>query len=195
MSQDTREKILDAGAELIHKKGYNHTGIQQILNAAGVPKGSFYFYFKSKEDFGLQLIDHFAHIFQQMAGPLLQDQSLSPLQKIEAFFELYSDFFSRNGYERGCPIGNLAQELGDLSEPLREKLEGATQALIGVFITLLRSAKEQGELSRDLNIEDTAQFIVSSWHGALVHMKVLKNGRPLLNHRNVVLRDVLGVQG
>ena len=59
MRQNTRQKILEVGAEIIHLKGYNHTGLQEILQAAGVPKGSFYNYFKNKEDFGLQVIDFF----------------------------------------------------------------------------------------------------------------------------------------
>jgi TetR/AcrR family transcriptional repressor of nem operon len=60
MKQDTKAHILDMGAQIVHQKGFNATGIQEVLNAAAVPKGSFYFYFKSKEEFGLQLIDHFS---------------------------------------------------------------------------------------------------------------------------------------
>ena len=67
MQPNTRDRIIETGAEIIHRKGFNHTGIQEILTAAGVPKGSFYNYFKSKDEFGLEVIDYFSAHFKRIA--------------------------------------------------------------------------------------------------------------------------------
>ncbi|MBW1898902.1 MAG: TetR/AcrR family transcriptional regulator, partial [Deltaproteobacteria bacterium] len=82
MKENIKQKILAAGASIIHRKGYNHTGIQEILQTVGVPKGSFYFYFKNKEDFGLQVIDYFVSFFGAQAAPVLNDNSIPPLERM-----------------------------------------------------------------------------------------------------------------
>jgi AcrR family transcriptional regulator len=97
MLPTTKDRILDAGAEIIHQKGYNHTGIQEILSAANVPKGSFYNYFRNKEDFGLQIIDRFQCHFEQMAKDILEDTSIAPLNRIDRFLGSSIDHF-QNGW-------------------------------------------------------------------------------------------------
>ena len=121
MKENTKMKILEAGAEIIHLKGYHHTGIQEILDAAGVPKGSFYNYFRNKEDFGLQVIDYFNSFFDQAAKGIFEDPSRSPIERIENIFNWFIDFFKSKDFAYGCPIGNLAQEMGDLNPVFREK--------------------------------------------------------------------------
>jgi len=93
MTIDTKNRILQIGAEIIHRKGYNHTGIQEILNAAQVPKGSFYNYFKSKEDFGLHVIDYFSDHFKQLSDSLFADSFISPLKRVKKVLEEFKDFF------------------------------------------------------------------------------------------------------
>ena len=83
----TREKIIRKGAELIHAQGFNATGLQQILQAAGIPKGSFYFYFKSKEDFGLEIINYFNSIISTTFTRYLTDKKIPPLKRLEKLFE------------------------------------------------------------------------------------------------------------
>ena len=191
MRQNTRQKILEAGAEIIHLKGYNHTGLQEILQAAGVPKGSFYNYFKNKEDFGLQVIDFFTELFASMAGEVVGEESLTPLQKIARMLDGFIDFFKSKDYAYGCPIGNLSQEMGDLSPAFRKKLRRAADEMVGIYHGLLEQARIAGEVSVDLDIKETAYFIVSSWHGALVRMKIEKGPRPLKNHKRFIFDHVL----
>jgi TetR/AcrR family transcriptional repressor of nem operon len=85
MKQDTKQKIIQAGAKIIHRKGYNHTGIQEVLKAAGVPKGSFYFYFNNKEDFGLHVIDFFNNMLLGMVEPVISDKNISPVRLLEIY--------------------------------------------------------------------------------------------------------------
>ena len=191
MKTDTKQKILETGAELIHLKGFNHTGLQEILNAAGVPKGSFYNYFNSKEDFGLQVIDHFAGYYTFITRPILEDPALSPLQKIKRLLEWFMEFFKSKDYAFGCPIGNLAQEMGDLSPAFRNKLRSALDIMVDSYSGVLAEAQEEGEISQRLDVREAAYFLVSSWHGALMHMKAIKGPEPLENHKLFIFDHVL----
>lgn len=179
MSEETKRRIIEAGAELIHQRGYNNTGLKDILKAADVPKGSFYFYFDNKEAFGIETVDHYTEIFRENHRNTLRDENKSPLERLRAFFEVSHDYFESHGFTRGCPIGNLAQEMGDLSEPFRAKLNQAMDGLTAAFMHILKKAQKAEEIPPEVNVRETAIFIVSAFHGAIVRMKVMKTGEPL----------------
>jgi TetR/AcrR family transcriptional regulator, transcriptional repressor for nem operon len=191
MKETSRDKILRTGAEIIHLKGFHHTGIQEILDTAGVPKGSFYNYFKSKEDFGLQVIDYFVNFFYRLTKKVVDDDTIAPLEKIDRILGWFLEFFEIKDYAYGCPIGNLSQEMGDLSPAFREKLRDAFNALADVYARLIADAQRAGDISGSIDVRDTANFIVSSWHGALVHMKIVKGPEPLENHRKFIFECIL----
>jgi TetR/AcrR family transcriptional repressor of nem operon len=178
-SKDTRSSILEKGARIIHKKGYNHTGIKEILDAAGVPKGSFYHFFRSKEDFGLKLLDHYSGFFAKKAEDLLNKTDTPPLQRLKSFFDDFLCFFEDNACELGCPIGNLSQEMGDLNPAFRKKLEEIFQMMISSIEKLLKVAQQRGELSQNVDTRETADFIINSWEGAILRMKVQKKSDAL----------------
>ena len=191
MADSTKSRLIEIGAEIIHLKGFNHTGIKEILEAAQVPKGSFYHYFESKEDFGLQVIDYFVDYMAQVARGVLADHSVSPLQRIRNLLTGFMELFKARGCGYGCPIGNLSQEMGDISPAFREKLKYALDSLAFTYVEPLALAQEAGEIPRDLDIRETARFIVSSWHGALIHMKAVKSPEPLENHLRFIFDHVL----
>jgi TetR/AcrR family transcriptional repressor of nem operon len=191
MKERTRERILEIGADLIHRRGFNNTGIQEVLSAADVPKGSFYFYFKNKEDFGLQVIDHFSNRFAVLAQQILEDVSLRPLERIDRILGWFMEYFKENDYSCGCPVGNLAQEMGDLSPTFRERLTGAIDSMAESYATVLEEAQRAGDISKGLDVRETAYFIIASWHGALIRMKLVKNLDPLESHRRFVFDCVL----
>lgn len=181
MRPDTREHILACGGQIIHHKGFNATGLHEILQAAGVPKGSFYFYFKSKEDFGLALIDHYHDLFKVRIGALIEDDTIPPLERLKGFFLWFYEYFAQEGFIKGCPIGNLVQELGDVNPVFREKLNASLERLIHVVATLLQTAQDQDALPARLSPDITARFIVSAWQGALLRMKAVAGPEPLDN--------------
>ena len=191
MQPNTRNRIIETGAEIIHRKGFNHTGIQEILNAASVPKGSFYNYFKSKDEFGLEIIDYFSDRFKQIAKETLEDTRISPLSRIYAFLTAFMEYFESQNYAGGCPIGNLAQEMGDLSPVFREKLGEAIDRMIDAYKHVLAAAQNDDKISKSLDIQDTAAFIVASWHGAIIQMKLSQSLAPLKNHRRFVFDHIL----
>ena len=191
MRANTRDRIIETGAGIIHRKGFNHTGIQEILNAASVPKGSFYNYFKSKEDFGLQLIDYFSEQFNRIAKKTLQDTSVSPLNRLYGFLTAFIEHFESQNYAGGCPIGNLAQEMGDLNPAFRQKLKEAIDMMAEAYTSVLAEAQEARKISKNLEVKEAAYFIVAGWHGAIIQMKLEKSIAPLKNHRKFVFEHIL----
>jgi TetR/AcrR family transcriptional repressor of nem operon len=191
MKKKTKNRLLEVGAEIIHLKGFHNTGIQEILQVAGIPKGSFYNYFSNKEDFGLQVIDYFIDFFSSISKPFLENPAISPLQKIKNILKWFMHLFKEKDFAYGCPIGNLAQEMGDLSPAFREKLKFALETMVDTYSGILAEAQLQGEISRHLDIRNAAYFLVSSWHGALIHMKAVKSLEPLENHMRFIFDFVL----
>jgi TetR/AcrR family transcriptional repressor of nem operon len=191
MALKTRDRIIETGAAIIHRKGFNHTGIQEILTAAGVPKGSFYNYFKSKNDFGLAIIDYFSDHFRHIADKTLNDTAISPLNRIYQFLSAFMDHFESQNYAGGCPIGNLAQEMGDLNSEFRAKLNESMDLMIDAVVQVLSAAQQDGKIPKNLNIKDAASFIVAGWHGAIIQMKLTQSLTPLKNHRNFIFDHVI----
>jgi TetR/AcrR family transcriptional regulator, transcriptional repressor for nem operon len=191
MKRDVRADILCAGAELIHRQGFNRTGLKEILDAAGVPKGSFYFYFKSKEDFGQALIEHFRETSGKVFRTILEDRSLSPLERLKRLYALRRERFEQSGCERGCAIGNMAQEISDLSPAMRECVSRAFAGLGSGIADLLSQARDAGEIPADVDPARTAEFILDAWEGALTRMKAEKNVEPLARFEDMVFNRLL----
>ncbi len=171
----TKERILFEGAKIVHLKGYHATGLQEILKAAGVPKGSFYFYFKSKKDFGLQLIDYYTDGIVSRGTKFFERADLSPLESLQENIRWIMHQSTKLGFKGGCPIGNLAQELGDTDEAFREKLNDAYKRLIRLHALYLEEAQKEGEISADLDVTEIAELVFSCYQGALIQMKVSRN--------------------
>ncbi len=189
--ESTKQRTLEVGAEIIHLKGFNHTGIQEVLQAAGVPKGSFYNYFKNKEDFGLQVIDYFIGFFSSLVKPIIEDPSLTPLGKIRRILDQFIEIFSARDFAYGCPIGNLAQEMGDLSPAFRQKLKEAVDSMANIYRRRSREGQHIGEIAEMSHGKNTACVIVASWHGALGHMKLEKSAQPLESHIHFTFSYIL----
>jgi len=187
----TRDRILEEGARLIHRNGYHHTGIKEILDACNVPKGSFYHYFDSKEAFGLAVIDHYWHQFHGAVDQHLMDESQPPLARLQAFFASFREFFLSNDCTLGCPVGNLAQELADTHPVFREKLVSIFRNMEIVFRTVLEDARRRGDLPDTLDIDETAAFIVDAWEGAMLRMKVESDLHPLLRFEQTLFDRIL----
>ncbi len=191
VKKNTRQKILDAAAPLIHSQGFHRTGLKEILDTAGVPKGSFYFYFKSKEDFGLALIDHYVENLRAMSGPVLADDGASPLGRLERFYSMLCERMAADGCVRGCPIGNLAQEVSDLSPEMREKLSGVLGGMSRMTQSLLDEAAKRGELAPGFDPERAAAFVLDAWEGAVLRAKTDKDPAALDRFQEFVFKRLL----
>ena len=121
--QDTKQELLEAGLRIMQEKGYTNSGLQQVLDAVGVPKGSFYHYFGSKEEFALEIIQHHDRLYTETVLSCLRDQNFSPLRRLQNFCLANRTDGDQWSCNNGCLIGNLSQEMASQSERLREKLE------------------------------------------------------------------------
>ena len=175
---NTREEIIRKGAELIHAQGFNATGLQQILQAADIPKGSFYFYFKSKEDFGVEIIDYFGSMIGGVLDHFLGEKRTPPLKRLENLFAFFESAYEKNGHTMGCPIGNLSLELAGTNDRLRVHLKEVIDSLIGQIQSCLEDAARDGSIPSNMNTSDAAHLIFYGFEGAIMHMKVVKNMEP-----------------
>ncbi|HNY65249.1 MAG TPA: TetR family transcriptional regulator C-terminal domain-containing protein [Deltaproteobacteria bacterium] len=189
--EDTRLAIIREGARLIHTKGFNNTGLSDILKAAGVPKGSFYFYFKNKEAFGLAVIDHFADAIVNVGEKFLLNKDYPPLERLNRFLDFFQKAFQAADMQGGCPVGNLTQEMSDLSESFRGKIAEVYSRITSLIAGCLEEARELGDVSRSLDARKTAEFIFNSWEGSIMHMKLTKNLQPLFTCRDMIYSFIL----
>lgn len=189
--KDTRSDIIKIGTELISRLGFNATGIDAILKEAAVPKGSFYHYFKSKEDFGLAVIDRFAEGFERRLETFLDDEEVTPLNRIRNFLETGLARVSQNRCTRGCLIGNLGQEMADRNELFRARLDDVFSMWKVRFAACLTEAQQQGELPQDRDAELLAGFILSGFEGAILRAKVMKSPQPIRDFIEVLFSTTL----
>ncbi len=177
--KDTRAGIISIGMELISLYGYNATGIDAVLKKVGVPKGSFYHYFGSKEEFGLAVIDHFVEHYTQELDTFLNDKKVSPLKRIRNYLEHGLAGLAENQCTKGCLIGNLAQELADQNERFRARLDDIFRAWMERLAACLREAQRSGEIAKGIKPAVMAEFILSGWEGAILRAKLMKSPEPL----------------
>ncbi|MGK7950484.1 MAG: TetR family transcriptional regulator C-terminal domain-containing protein [Xenococcaceae cyanobacterium] len=174
-----RQELIQVGSEIVVRQGFNAASINDILTTAGVPKGSFYYYFSSKEEFGLAIIDDFASKYQHKLKNTLEDSRFSPLTRLRNFFELKIAALKNCQCIDGCLMGNLAQELSAQNELFRDRLERVFADWEKYFSQCLKEAYEAGEIAGDCQIDDLAKFILASWEGAILQAKVTKSILPI----------------
>lgn len=178
-TQDKKQHLLETGMAVIFRQGYNATGVQDIVNAAGVPKGSFYNYFTSKECFVVEGLSHMADQALACSRAVLDDSSLPPLQRIQQFFANGVTHQTDAGFAGGCVIGNLCQELADDSELVRERVNALMNTMIRMLAQCFAEAQERNEFCGQKSAADTAEFVFCAWEGALMRMKASKSDAPL----------------
>lgn len=179
MKTDTRNKLIQTSIELMTRKGFNNTGIGQILKEAKVPKGSFYYYFESKDDLGYAVIEESAAAREAFMQDFFQTREGSALEKLRAFFEHHIELFNENFDQCNCIFGNLGQELAVEHEAFREKISCVFKSSEDGLAELFKEAQAHGELSTELNVEHLAEFLFSGWEGALLRAKLKKSVEPL----------------
>lgn len=194
MAKDTKQKILNVGARIMHEKGYEATGIQEILRQAEVPKGSFYFYFKSKEDFGLEVLNCFYNHFQASLEPFIQDDSKAHIDRVKDFLSGFLSFFVNGEYKGGCPIGNFTLEMADVNEKFRDQLRLIINESSSLLAKQIKLAQEKGEIKNMEDPKSLADFIFFSWEGMIMQMKVERSSGALDKFNYFIFQKVLNKQ-
>lgn len=173
-----KDYLLDAGLKVMATRGYNGTSIKDIVDAADVPKGSFYTYFKSKEDFAIAALEKVADERSRNSRKILNNRDICPLERLTVFFKesISSCESELNG---GCFIGNMCQEMSDSSEAIRLKVRQMLRNKTQVVEDVLEEARLDGSLKSQLPSPVLAEFLFNAWEGTLMRMKASKCREPL----------------
>lgn len=167
------------GTEVLTIKGLASTGIDEILKSVGVPKGSFYHYFPSKDAFGLAVIENYGDYFAKKLDRWLLDDTRPPLTRLQDFIDDAMSGMARHDFKRGCLIGNLGQELGSLNETFRSPLENTFLDWQARVARCLDEAKTQGQIDPDTDCFEAAAYFWIGWEGAILRAKLVKSNQPI----------------
>lgn len=176
---DTREVLIRTGVAVLTEKGFSAVGIDEMLRAARVPKGSFYHYFDSKEAFGQALIDAYARYFARKLDHWFLDPSSAPLQRLRNFVRDARDGMERHEFRRGCLVGNLGQEMGTLPESFRAQLSAVFADWQARTAACLAEAQRAGDLRPAADCHALAHFFWIGWEGAVLRAKLERSAEPL----------------
>ncbi|MFF4147817.1 TetR/AcrR family transcriptional regulator [Streptomyces sp. NPDC001698] len=187
-----RERLLAAGLELMHTNGFNGCGIKEITDSAGVPKGSFYSYFASKQDFAVAVLEHYWASIDRDFGFNLRDASRPPVERVTAFFLAMTDHNAQRNFALGCLVGNMSLELADHSAEVREKLDHIMNRWTGLIAACLREAQSSGDLPGDVPPEELAFVIVEAWEGAVMQGRIRQRRDSYERFATVALPRLLG---
>jgi TetR/AcrR family transcriptional repressor of nem operon len=186
-----REKLLHVGMEVVHRHGFAGASVRDIVQAAGVPQGSFTNHFASKEAFGLEVIDlYFASATETMRQTLRNDE-LPPLQRLRAYIDASKNRLNKDSMRNGCLFGNFAAEAIDTSEPIRLRLLEVFAEVQASFAYCLRAAVKAGELAPTLDCDEIAAFLVSSLQGANLLAKTQRSPVPVERLKEILFSTIL----
>ncbi len=180
--RDTKSELIRCGLAHLTEKGFVASGLDTILKHAGVPKGSFYFYFSSKEVFGHEVLQSYAKYFEDKLDRFLLDTTYPPLARIKNFVEDAKCGMTKHHFKRGCLVGNLGQEVELLPDSFREKLIEIFVSWQNRVAQCLRQAQLIGEISKVANCHDIAAFFWTGWEGAVTRAKLEESVKPLDNY-------------
>jgi len=180
-SADKRQTLVNIGTALFTQKGFGSTGLDEIVQAADVPKGSFYYYFESKDVFAHAVIRNYAAYFAKKLDRTLNDATLSPLARLRAFTADATDGVMRFEFKRGCLVGNLGQEMASLEEAFRILLLAVLSDWRERFRQCIAEAQADGEVRTRVDPAALARFFWSAWEGAVLCAKLERSRDPLDN--------------
>jgi TetR/AcrR family transcriptional repressor of nem operon len=175
----TREELIEVGLKQIHSAGYTATGINQILELADVPKGSFYHHFASKDAFAKEVLEHYNFGEQERWESFLGDTKVSPLKRLRKYFKKMIAIYGRCGRSAGCLLGNMTLDVAEQNPELRRVLRKSFDRWQNAIAKTIREAIEQHELPKAANADELAAVVVNAWEGAQVRTKVEQSDKPL----------------
>jgi TetR/AcrR family transcriptional repressor of nem operon len=179
---DTRAELIRSGLEQLTQQGFASSGIEPILKKVGVPKGSFYHYFASKEAFGQAVLQNYAEYFLHKLEIHLLDESYLPLTRIRHFVADAKAGMIRYEFKRGCLVGNLGQEVGVLPDSFRPQIIEIFVSWQDCLARCLKDAQLHGELAESANCQLLAENFWVGWEGAVSRAKLVQQATPLDNY-------------
>lgn len=178
---DNKERIFDAAEELMWTKSFHSVGLNEILTAVNIPKGSFYHYFESKEHFGVELLEHYINQATVEKTRLLTstDTTPDPIKRLLNMLESSIEVFRENNGRCPCLVLKLASEVTDLSEPMREQLASGMETWLGILSAVFEEALVKGVVAKSTDPDLEARILRDLWAGAIQRATILKSTEPM----------------
>lgn len=189
---EVRERLLSSGLDLMRREGFAGVGVKDITDFAGVPKGSFYSYFPSKESLVSQVLAHYWAPIEQTLIPLLLDVEVAPAERIRRFFSALADEHESHDFILGCLIGRMSLEMGGSSDETRSELSRILVRWDAAVASCVREAQSRGTAPTTTPPEELAAVIVEAWEGAALRGKVDRSRAPYIRFESIVLPALLG---
>jgi TetR/AcrR family transcriptional regulator, transcriptional repressor for nem operon len=190
----TKDQLIDVGLELMRKHGYGATGLQEILESAGIPKGSFYHHFGSKEEFAVAVIERYESLSTKHCLGLLGHTRQAPLKRLRHYFEDLIRIAGQKARVQGCLLGSLSLEVASSSPMLQKRLSSGFVGWQSAVASVLQEAVEKGELPRSVKPDALAGFVINSWEGALLRSQADKSDDPLKTFLHYTFEELLARQ-
>jgi TetR/AcrR family transcriptional repressor of nem operon len=178
-----RDRLIESAVEVFHTRGFNGCSVQDIVDAAGVPKGSFYNHFASKEALGVEVVRAYsalvgAYVVEAGAAEILSGDG-TPLQRIRAYFEAVIEQNVSCGVRKGCLLGNFAIELAPHSSEIARAVTDALDNWSVAVARALAQAQDAGELAKDADVDALARYLVDGYEGAATRAKLIGDRAPM----------------
>lgn len=176
---DTRNDLIRSGLELLTQNGFLSTGVDAIVKNASVPKGSFYYYFKSKEEYAQTVLSAYDSFFEHKLKKHLHAPSCAPMLRLEHFIHDACDGIKKYNFTRGCLVGNMMQESPGLPPSFIKQLQDILESWQALVATCLSDALSSGEICSDMNDKQLAAIFWSGWEGAVMRAKLYCSTQPV----------------
>ncbi|RWB78756.1 MAG: TetR family transcriptional regulator [Mesorhizobium sp.] len=190
--QSLRENLLQAGFQIIWNSGYTAAGVRDIVAAAGARPGSFTNHFASKEDFAGEVLERYFAYVSGLVESALANDGTPPVGRLRRYLDVITSKLEAHDWARGCMIGNLSLETAVHSEPLRLRLVDIFERWRRPFAACIAEGQAAGEITKAFDAEDLADFLLSSWQGAMLRMKVERSPEPLERFKKIIFSTVFG---
>src|SRR5215475_3989421 len=185
-----RDTSLEAGLTAMFRTGYRGTSVRDVAAVAGAPIGSFTNHFRSKEAFASEVLERYFANTRQLVAQALEDTSLTPRARLRRYLDIITGRLEADGFARGCLIGDFSLEASGSSELLRAQLEVIFAEWRVPFAACIREAQAAGEIASDFTPDELADFLLASWQGAILRMKVERSPAPLERFKTIAFQTV-----
>jgi TetR/AcrR family transcriptional regulator, transcriptional repressor for nem operon len=185
-----RDKILQAGLPVMFRSGYHGASVRDICSAAGAPHGSFTNHFRSKEAFAVEVLERYFGYLKGLISDALDDQSLTPRQRLKRYLDVITDKLKRDRWMIGCLIGDFSLQASSHSRLLRQRLDRIFREWRSLFAACIAAAQAAGEIDSQFDAADLAEFLLASWEGAILRMKVERSPAALERFKTIAFETV-----
>ena len=185
-----RDQILRAGLPVMFRSGYHAASVRDICAAAGAPQGSFTNHFRSKEAFAVEVLDQYFDYLKTLVRESLDDEAVTPRQRLKRYLDVITDKLKRDRWMIGCLIGDFSLQASSHSKALRQRLDAIFQEWRALFAGCIAAAQSIGEIESQFEATELAEFLLASWEGAILRMKVERSPAALKRFKAIVFETV-----